>query len=536
MPDPVQRMALSRTLWLIVAPPLVGFVALLVLGAVLRGLHIRGLRFGRGGALVRRIGLTASLLSAAATLGQAVHLAGLAPGMQGLVQQAPRARVGLLDVGLGFALDRMSCAACGLACVVTVVAGLVLRSRRWRTWAWLDLALAGALLSFLADGFVSMLTGWVLSAAAAAWLAGWRDARAGAVRATRGAVAVAALLVGGAFVFWGLAARWDGDDYVLAPGVDLASPSDAADGARSGSASAPARPAWTFAEIAAGLSLRADSQAQENEAQVGSPDAGEHPAPGGFAAMSLAFAAFVLGAAALAISPLAISTRRPRVPFALAAVGSGATFGIAGPYLLLRMASIAPPSPGASRGIAIAGVILIAVVAARALRESSGPARVLGVLAGAPTGLTCVSLGVDGVRGGWLVLLSAGSAAALLLLTVAVRGLPAARRPLAQPASSVETALLEHLPESAGTMVVSFERWVVDSMAGALVVAVYAASWALARFDAQVAGGPTNALADATVRAGRTLEPHLGGSLARVGWVMLAALVFAGLVHAVWWR
>ena len=267
-----------------------------------------------------------------------------------------------------------------------------------------------------------------------------------------------------------------------------------------------------------------------------SPDAGERPAPGAFAAMSPAFAAFVLGAAALAISTLATSSRRARVPFALTAVGSGATFGIAGPYLLLRVASIAPPSPGASRGIAIAGVVLLAVVAARALRESSGPARVLGVLVGAPTGLTCISLGVDGVRGGWLVLLSAGSAAALLLLTVAVRGLPAPRRPLAQPAPSVETALLEQLPESAGAMVMSFERWVVDSMAGAVVVAVYAASWALARFDAQVAGGPTNALADATVRAGRALEPHLGGSLARVGWVMLAALVFAGLVHAVWWR
>jgi hypothetical protein len=530
MPDPVQRMALSRTLWLIVAPPLVGFVALLVLHA----LQVRGLRLGRGGAFVRRIGLGSALLSAAATLGQAVHLAGLAPGMLGLVQQAPRARVGVLEVGLGFALDRMSCAACGLACAVTMMAALALRSRRWRTWAWLDLALAGALLSFLADGFVTLLVGWALSAVAAAWLAGWRDARAAAVRATRGALSVTALLVGAAFVFWGLAARWDGEDYALAPGVDLTMASDAADAPRAGLPSAPVRPSLTFAEIATDVSAEARSE---------EPGVGEHPAPGGLDAMSLAFAAFVVAAASLALS-----SPRSGVPFALSAVGSGATFGVVGPYLLLRMAATAPPLPGASRFMAIAGVVLVTAVAVRALRASSGPVRVLALLAGAPTGLTCVSLGVDGVRGGWLVLLSSGSAAALLLLTVAVRGLPTAADPAARPHASprprpreapiggLEPALFEHLPESAGTLVMSFERWVVDSIAGAVVVAVYAGSWALARFDAQVAGGPTNALADRTVRAGRALEPHLGGSLGRVAWVLLGALLAGVLVHSVWWR
>ena len=529
MPDPVQRLALSRTLWLIVAPPLVGFVALLVL----RALQARGLRLGRGGAFARRIGLGSALLSAAATLGQAVHLTRLAPGMIGLVQQAPRARVGVLEVGLGFALDRMSCAACGLTCAVTLMAALALRSRRWRTWAWLDLALAGALLSFLADGFVTLLVGWALSAVAAAWLAGWRDTRAGSVRATRGALSVTALLVGAAFVFWGLGALWDGEDYALAPGVDLAMASEAADGPKAGVPSAPAHPSLTFAEIASEVSAQARS---------GESGAGEHPGPGGLDAMSLAFAAFVVAAASLALS-----SPRAGVPFALSAVGSGATFGIVGPYLLLRMGAIAPLSPGALRFTAIAGVVLVTGVAARALRASSGPARLLALLAGAPPGLTCVSLGVDGVRGGWLVLLSSGSAAALLLLTAAVRGLPTVagpvarphawpRRPLEAPIGGLEPALFEHLPESAGALVMSFERWVVESIAGAVVVAVYAGSWALARFDAQVAGGPTNALADRTVRVGRALEPHLGGSLARVAWVLFGALVAGVLVHAVWWR
>jgi hypothetical protein len=52
-----------------------------------------------------------------------------------------------------------------------------------------------------------------MAGAAGAWLAGWNDLRAWLIAAMRSAIAMAALLLGAIFLFWGLGGSWDGDNY-----------------------------------------------------------------------------------------------------------------------------------------------------------------------------------------------------------------------------------------------------------------------------------------------------------------------------------
>jgi hypothetical protein len=68
--------------------------------------------------------------------------------------------------------------------------------------------------SFLADGFVATAIGWSLASLSIAWLAGWTDPRSARLVATRGALGIAALLVGSVLVFWGMGGSWDGDEFV----------------------------------------------------------------------------------------------------------------------------------------------------------------------------------------------------------------------------------------------------------------------------------------------------------------------------------
>src|ERR1019366_3544082 len=133
MSDPLQRVV-SRTLWLVVAPPFAAFVWQLV----------RGLR-GAGGAYdpwPRRLGVGSILSASAALLGH-------------------------------------------------------------------ELALSGGLLSFLAGGLATAWLGWTLVGASAAWLAGWSDTKAGALRATRVALAIFAMLAGDSLVSVTNPGSWD---------------------------------------------------------------------------------------------------------------------------------------------------------------------------------------------------------------------------------------------------------------------------------------------------------------------------------------
>lgn len=458
MSDPLQR-AVSRTLWLVVAPPLVAFVWQLA----------RGLRGQRAAddPWPRRLGAGSSLLSAAALLAHEFALVRAAKGTVALVEPAVGgARFGALEFGFALALDRLSAAACTLACVVALAAAAKMVVRRedlqpWRSWAWLELSLAGGLLSFLAAGLAAEWLGWALVAGASAWLAGWTDTKSGALRATRGALAAFALLVGGAL-------------------------------------------------LSGAFGVSSDATPRLLDAH----------------AASVALAALLVAAVAMSAPPT-----QSDVPPELTALDRGAAAGLLGPFLLLRVAPLVPSTPDAATMIAVTGAALLVFAVRRARANPAGLTRWIAVAGGAPAGLTLIALGVDGARGGTLVLLSSGFVAALLLgVADAAPGPPlaAARR------ASVERALLGHAPEAGATLLMAFERWVVDAIAGSVGVVVPALAWALVRFDTHVVGAPVDVLAGRAVRLSRRVEPLVGGSLARIVWAVVGAAGLAALVHALW--
>jgi hypothetical protein len=217
----LQRLVLSRTLWLIVVWPVAGFAWQIVLerrriarargpGATKRAL-----------ASARNAGIGCVLLATAATLAHGMVLASAPRDARVLYEPLARgARLGQLTADIDLLFDPLSATFCALACLVSLAAAAFLGRRPdtgWRPWAWLQLSLAGALLAFAADGVVGTALGWSVSGAAAAWLAGWNDSWRGIVAAMRSGVAISVLLLGAALLFWGLGGTWDGDDYAPEP-------------------------------------------------------------------------------------------------------------------------------------------------------------------------------------------------------------------------------------------------------------------------------------------------------------------------------
>jgi hypothetical protein len=129
-----------------------------------------------------------------------------------------------------------------------------------------------------------------------------------------------------------------------------------------------------------------------------------------------------------------------------------------------------------------------------------------------------------------MVLAVAGVVAALVVAGAGEAGSPSAWL----PRPSLERALLAHAPESGATLLMAFERWVVDSITATVGVLVTAAAWALAQLDGQTLAAPADAIAGRIVRGSRRLEPVVGGSLSRVAWTVVGAAAFAALVHGLW--
>jgi hypothetical protein len=211
MPDyagSLQRLVLSRTLWVILVWPAAGAVWQLLVER------------GRPAFAARRAAIISLALALTATVAHVVLLARLAPGRRVLFEPLGEGcRVGQLDASVALWFDSLAAAASVLACVVALAAALLVPQRLagvrgWRVWAWIQLTLEASLVAFLADGFVATAIGWSLAVVCGAWLAAWTDPRAARVAATRGAVAVVALVVGGVATFWGLAGTWDGDEFV----------------------------------------------------------------------------------------------------------------------------------------------------------------------------------------------------------------------------------------------------------------------------------------------------------------------------------
>jgi hypothetical protein len=218
MPDyaaPLQRLMISRTLWLILLWP--------ILGAAWQMLVERR-RPARGrssdGSVGRGMALASLALATTATLAHIAILGRLPIGQRALFEPlTDGARIGQIDATLALWFDPLAAAGAALACLVALAAVLfapprLVRDKGWRAWTWIHLALVGALTAFLADGFVTTAVGWSVAALAGAWLEGWTDARAGMVAAMRGVVAICAMLLGAGLVFWGLGGGWEGDEFV----------------------------------------------------------------------------------------------------------------------------------------------------------------------------------------------------------------------------------------------------------------------------------------------------------------------------------
>jgi hypothetical protein len=600
---PLHGLVLSRTLWTIVAPPMAGFVWHLVVGRRNEARAQANAEIARALAASKTVGIVSSGGAALATFGHLALMVRSSGGPHALLQPILRgARIGQLDAGIDFWFDGLSAGASALTCLVAMATLVVIarrpaEERRWQTWAWVELSLSGALVSFLADGFVALAIGWSLAAAAATWLAGWSDARAGALAATRSAAAIGAMLLAASLVFWGLGGRWEGAEYAPnsqpryvevtgasrplplpvaealpdsegqgsitltgrpgarvfvddARAVSLRSPFVAAPIAagahtiriHAGPASddatlnvsvgsgvdvelLPFGPSLSMRQIAVQLSLDADNgRPGDDDDAMETQRAGLAAGPRSTAAMAILT---LLAAAAAMCTPVA----PPRAPLALIALSRSSTTALLGPLLLARAVPLGDLAPAMGELTAAVGVAIMARSGRQALARR-GSDRWVALLGGAPPGLAWVALGLRGVGPAAQVMLAAVFVTAASLLMFASRAPPLGDDGVSSGLPALDAAILDRLPERFGTLAVSFERWVIEAVAGALATVVGAAAWVASRCDAAVLGGPMDAVAERLVRSARAVSPALGGSLARVAWVLVASLAAAALLHA----
>ncbi len=585
----LQRLALSRTLWLVVAWPLVG---------LLWQLTVARRRIGRAGdaeAVLRELrsarvaGLGCIGLAVTATLGHALLLLRLPSGSRALFEPVARgARFGEVDAGLVLLLDGRALAACGLVCAVSLGAAAVLATRPppergWRPWAWLQLALAAALVSALADGFLTVAIGWGLASAAGAWLAGWHDAHAGVVAGTRGAAALGALLFGAGLLFWGLGGSWDEDGYTpeLHPAVvavhagagagdssltmtslsgaavfldDARTPSlrapfvraplsegphairvhpgDGADDAQLAPVDVaageelqlvPLGPTLSFHTMADELSLRDRSGAAAVRHVVE-----EHVGPGGFAVVASALLALL--AAAGAMSAWSPPVAAPRV---LVAAAAGGTTSALGPFLLVRLSFLFPSALHTGAVVTSVGAATVLGAVWTALGYT-GLRRWLAFAAGAPAGLTCVALGLGDVMAALGVMVVAGAVVAVAYLVVAARRGDDEAAVDEAAARSLDDALLTDVPARLGELLASMDRWVVGAVVAAAAGVVRMTAWTAAHADEHLVSAPGDVAASRVERAAHAVQPWFGVSLARVVWGLLTVAAIAALLHAVW--
>jgi hypothetical protein len=584
----LQRLVLSRTLWLVVAWPLAGLAWQLLVarprierardaGAVLREL-----------ALARVAGVGGVALASTASLGHALLMARLPPGSRVLYEPLLRgARFGSLDAGIDLLLDPSALAACGLACAVTLAAAVVIAGRPapergWRPWAWLHLALAGSLLAFLADGFVTAAVGWTLAVVATAWLAAWHRAAAGEAVAMRGALAVAAMVAAAALLFWGAGGSWDDGGYTPEPRprfavartgsggpeasltmTTVAGAQVFVDDARTTELRAPfvravlppgphalrvhpgdgaedvllarvtVAPGDELALVPLGptLSFHAMADALALRERGGQPAIRraleDHVGPGGVAVVAGALLALLAAAAAMSVRPPALAA-----PRALAGVAAAAGAGAVGPFLLLRLEVLFPSAQHTGAVVAAAGAAVLLAAVWQAL-GFVGARRWLAFSASAPPGLVLVALGLGGAARALEVMAVAGAVGAGAHLVSARRGdvdeaIAAASR------GAATDPLLVRLPARVGELLASMERWVVGAVAGAIAGCARVAAWVVATVDEHVVSSPADVAASGLERAAAAIEPVTGVSAGRIAWALVGLAAVAALLHAAW--
>jgi hypothetical protein len=580
---PLHRAVLSRTLWLVLLGPLLGlFWQLLVVRPRARRAHGEALRreLVRGG-LAGCAGLFAAAVALAAHVARLVTLPA---GQRALYDHVVSGtRLPGLEAPLDLWLDARSALACGLACVVACASAVKLATgpsfeRTWPRWTWLQLALLGALVAFLADGLLTVVAGWSLAGAAAVWLSGWREFRASVPAAAWAIVAGTAAIVGAALLFWGSGGSWEDAQYEVDPQPLAAVRTDGRPGESTLTmTSAPGafvfldearqpsfRSPFTRVALASGSHMvrvsagdAADVKSRlvlaEGEDAVLVPvgptlslhtlrdaldvhDSHGEPvfrrgleariAPGGIGVVAATlltwlFAAFALGGMSTPQAALA-------PPGTLGAVSSAATTSLLGPMLLLRADFLFPSAVRTGAVIAIAGAALVLGATWRAL-PYEGLARWLVFAAAAPAGLAFVALGLGGADWALVEMVVMGLGVAtlgLLARRVDPRRLPVLDDP--------EDSTLLSVPERLGELVDSMEHGVVGAVAGATSAAAHITAWMAAAADEHLITTPADRVADGLLHASRTVEPLTGGTVARIAWGLLALLGAAALVHSLW--
>jgi hypothetical protein len=580
---PLHRAVLSRTLWLVLLGPLLGlFWQLLVARPRAARAHGEALRKE----LVRG-GLAGVLGVFAATAALAVHVVQLiaAPaGQKALYDHVVSgARLPGLDAPLDLWLDAASAAACGLACVVACAAALRLASapsfeRVWSRWAWLQLALLGALVAFLADGLVTVVAGWSLAGAAGAWLAGWRDARASVPAAAWAVIAGSSVLVGAALLFWGLGGSWEDAQYETdpqpliavrtvgrageatltltgAPGSVVSIDDARASSLRSpfvrlplapgphvvrvsGAATADTRSRLVLADgddvalvpVGPTLSLHTMRDALEVRDRRGEPVFRRlleaRVAPGGIGVVAATLLAWLV--ATFAMGNLSVPQAALAPPGALSALASSVTTSLLGPMLLLRADFLMPSAVRAGSVIAIAGAAMVLGATWRAL-PYDGMSRWLVFATSAPTGLACVALGLGGAGRALVAICVLGVAVAALKLFA-----PRTEAPGPDAYDDPDDTAVLTIPERLGELLATMEHGVVGAVAGAASASAHVVAWTVAMTDQHVLASPADRVADGLLRASRAAEPLAGVSLGRIVWGLLALVGFVALVHALW--
>jgi hypothetical protein len=600
MPDyagPLQRLVLSRTLWVILVLPALG---------ALWQLLVERRRPTESG---HRWALVFLALTATATIAHVAILAELPAGRRALLEPiAPEARIGQLDVSLALWFDPLAGGAAVLACVVALAGAILLpadTARRWgwRAWAWIQLTLAAALVAFLADGFVTTAIGWSMASLSVASLAGWGSPRAARVAATRGAIAIAALLVGAVLLFYGNAGSWDGDDFVPDPQPQFVA-------ARMGEEPSPHAPApapagagepgevrlggtVTLTDVAGaqvfvddarrdplrspfvGVPVRAGLHgfrirrggATEDATmprvgfegnddiaivpfgptlafrtladQVSLRDRRGELAVGHALASRLAPGGMALLMAVLAawlVAAAAIGAPPPRgAPAACVAVACAGAPALLGPYLLARVSWLLAFVPHSSTIVVVFGAVAVTSGAWRARRVRGAAARFLTFVTATPFGAPCIALGLGGSGACLEAIMASGFAAAGLHLVASRRSdwADGSERNDAHGSEPALDLLLVDVPERLGDWFVSMERWVVDAVAGAVAGLTRAGAWVVATADTHVVSTPVDAVAVRLAGAARRVNPYIG-SMARVVWALLGVAALTVLVHALW--
>jgi hypothetical protein len=512
-----QPIVLAPTLWLLIAPSLLQLAWHLIAACWprRRGANVAANRSRDWASL---LGMATVGCVTGATLAHAIALV-QAPKSAAFVEYVTSgARVGRVDAGIAFDFDSLSAVACLLLCMVAFGAATWLAMhpavvRSSGKWACIELALAGGMVSFLADGVVTMAIGWTLAATAAAGLAVWTDLRAAALAATRAAAAIALLLLGGAVLFWrlegakqdsaaqgssGFVALRSSDPRVHGSALTLASVPGALvylDGARTPLARAP----FVGVPIPSGPhSIRVHSGSASDDAVITEEASAE--------------------GTLITLVPSGLSLSFREVGAAIAA-GSGE-----------------PSEPAGDDGGA-ATALWLWIAAAWVVSAGAPPANVPAPLVALSHGATTAILGPF-LLGRASVLLALAPRKGLVLAAAVAAILVAATRSLwsaaSRPGNAVAGAtawLLDRSPARAGALLIRFEHWVVDAIGGLVGTFARIAAWGASRLDARLFRASGVAIGTRVAGLGRGAEPIVGMPLGRVAWVVMAALATAAVAY-----